>query len=201
MAVASGHLLLGRGGIAEVYLDGPAAVKTMRKALLVALRAVRSVRQEKEALGAASESPAPFIAKLLSTSQDDQYIYLRMEAVLATPTAVVQLRQLMTSHGSLPPVPTARLLLCLLAAADHLHSRQIAHRDLKPENIVLTADGQPRVVDFGSARLLASGTRASTLCGTLAYQAPEMVRHEPPCRRTAVHRRARSLLHLGRRAL
>jgi formylglycine-generating enzyme required for sulfatase activity len=64
-----------------------------------------------------------------------------------------------------------------LARAMHLaHSRNVVHRDLKPANILLTADGTPKITDFGLARQLDSEsgeTQAGAVMGTPSYMAPE----------------------------
>ena len=58
----------------------------------------------------------------------------------------------------------------------HAHRHGIVHRDLKPSNILLTADGVPKITDFGLAKLLDSDsgqTPTEALIGTPGYMAPE----------------------------
>jgi len=66
-------------------------------------------------------------------------------------------------------------------AVQHAHQRGIVHRDLKPNNIPIDQNGQPKILDFGVARIIggemeaAPPTDAGDLVGTLAYMSPEQV--------------------------
>ncbi len=55
----------------------------------------------------------------------------------------------------------------------HAHQRGILHRDIKPSNILLSAEGQPFLLDFNVAQEMASDNTVAILGGTVAYAAPE----------------------------
>jgi WD40 repeat protein len=78
-----------------------------------------------------------------------------------------------------------RLVALVCDAVHHAHQRGVIHRDLKPANILVPPDGQPRVLDFGVARLVGdaglstSVTQVGQLVGTLPYMSPEQVAGDP----------------------
>jgi serine/threonine protein kinase len=72
------------------------------------------------------------------------------------------------------------------AAVSYAHQNLVVHRDLKPGNILVTAAGEPKLLDFGVAKLLADGGDPSTAptatllpALTPAYASPEQVKNEP----------------------
>jgi tRNA A-37 threonylcarbamoyl transferase component Bud32 len=74
------------------------------------------------------------------------------------------------------PREAAALVEQVARAIDEAHRQGIVHRDLKPSNILLTADGTPKVADFGLAKMLKvdSGlTETQVVLGTPQYMAPE----------------------------
>ncbi|MCC5865628.1 MAG: serine/threonine protein kinase [Wenzhouxiangella sp.] len=73
------------------------------------------------------------------------------------------------------------LFLKVCEAVDYAHRHMVIHRDLKPSNILVTDEGEPRLLDFGIARLLVPDqdletlTRTRDTALTLAYASPEQI--------------------------
>lgn len=78
-----------------------------------------------------------------------------------------------------------RLLASICDAVHHAHQRGLIHRDLKPSNVIVDANGQPKILDFGIARITDSDSQATRetnvgqLVGTLPYMSPEQVMADP----------------------
>ncbi|HVS38481.1 MAG TPA: serine/threonine-protein kinase [Gemmataceae bacterium] len=74
------------------------------------------------------------------------------------------------------PRPPAGLVETLAQAVHLAHKAGVVHRDLKPGNVLLTAEGQPKVTDFGLAKKLddaAGPTQSNAILGTPSYMAPQ----------------------------
>jgi serine/threonine protein kinase len=73
------------------------------------------------------------------------------------------------------PRDAAHLVETLARAVHAAHQEHVIHRDLKPANVLLTADGPPKVTDFGLARMLDEAGQTSTgvVLGTPSHLAPE----------------------------
>lgn len=84
------------------------------------------------------------------------------------------------TRRSLDVRQTLELFARVCDAVHHGHQRGVIHRDLKPDNILVDADGNPKVIDFGVARVLNAGitpdtmhTRDGQVLGTFGYMSPE----------------------------
>ncbi len=72
-----------------------------------------------------------------------------------------------------------QLFLHVCHAVDHAHRNLIVHLDLKPSNILVTENGIPKLLDFGTSKLLhLDGRFTSTQLATPSYASPEQLRHE-----------------------
>jgi protein kinase-like protein len=73
-----------------------------------------------------------------------------------------------------------RLTAKVAEALHHAHQRQIVHRDVKPANIMVLPSGQPKLMDFGIAKIPAAQlTSAGEFFGTPSYMSPEQATGEP----------------------
>ena len=89
------------------------------------------------------------------------------------------LRDLIKSHGAMPPQTVAWLGSQVSAGIAAVHNAGVVHRDIKPENILIdssTSPGTPKIADFGVASICdsAAATRTATDAGTPLYMAPEV---------------------------
>ncbi|HKI01661.1 MAG TPA: protein kinase [Thermoanaerobaculia bacterium] len=168
---------IGRGGSATVYLaDQQGQGFTRRVALKVVDRwtdasLTRRFHAEQHILATLEH---PGIARLYDAGiAPSGRPYLAMELVEGE-TLLESCRQAGT-----PLRERLTLLLAVLAAVEHAHAAGVVHRDLKPGNILVSARGEPKLVDFGIARLHSEETtHTQHRAMTLSYASPEQVRGE-----------------------
>lgn len=177
---------LGSGGMGTVY-----EAHQERPQRRVALKILRSVARTRD-LRRRFEHEADVLARLqhpgiaqvfgageaVATPFGGQVSYIAMELVRGRP---------ITDHArDLPLRERVDLVRRVCLAVQHAHERGVVHRDLKPANILADAYGQPKVLDFGVARLVdvdhtltTMQTGAGQLIGTLAYMSPEQISGDP----------------------
>jgi tetratricopeptide (TPR) repeat protein len=178
--------LLGRGGMGAVYLahraDGEFEQKVAIKLIdlpLVTATFRERFRQERQILAGLQH---PYIARLLDggvTGSGDPYLV--MEFVDGVPIQQFCERENLSLRLRL------KLFLEVCEAVQFAHQNFVVHRDLKPDNILVAADGTPRLLDFGTAKLLSpsyaaagSGlTREGYQSFTPQYASPEQVLGKP----------------------
>jgi serine/threonine-protein kinase len=165
--------LLGQGGMGVVYkawhlrLQRPVAVKMLLAGAYAKPQELERFLREAETVAGLRH---PNIVQVHEAGDVDGRPYFTMEFVEGGSLA----QQL---AGTPQPARQAAALVAKVAEAVQVaHQGGIVHRDLKPANILLTADGTPKITDFGLARRLEGGARLTQTgvpVGTPSYMAPE----------------------------
>jgi serine/threonine-protein kinase len=170
--------VLGCGGMGVVYkarqraLDRVVAVKMLPPGAFAGSRELGRFRQETAALACLRH---PNIVQVYDAGDVDGRPYFVMEYVEGGNLAWK------LAGAPQPARRAAELLATLAEAVEAAHRAGVVHRDLKPANVLLTADGTPKVSDFGLARRLEGGeglTRSGAAVGTPSYMAPEQAEGE-----------------------
>lgn len=170
---------LGAGGMGEVWLaervDGGFEQLVAIKWLGVTLRADAHARFEQErAILARLDHPG--IARIVDGGSLDGTPWFAMEYVAGEPLDAY------IERVKPPLVLVLQLLIKVCEAVQVAHQNLIVHRDIKPSNVLIDRDGQPRLVDFGVAKLLDSApalTQQTHAPLTYAYAAPEQISNSP----------------------
>ncbi len=178
---------IGEGGMGVVYraydevLHRDVAVKVVKKDADLDASASQRLLHEARA---SSSLAHPNICTIYEVGETDGELYIVMELIEGKSLHA------MCADAGLPPESVLRYGVQIASALARAHDRGIIHRDLKTANIVVTSDGLAKVLDFGLAKQVESGTSlgatwsfatvqdASSISGTLLYMAPELLRGE-----------------------
>lgn len=172
--------VLGEGGMGIVYVAEQkhpprrVALKMIRPSLASA-SALRRFEVEARTLARLQH---PGIAQIYDAGEieldGERRAYLAMELVDGA------LLGAFAARADVDDAQRMQVLVALCIAVHHAHQKGVIHRDLKPGNVIVDADGRPRVLDFGVARLVddpasltTQDTLAARLVGTLPYMSPE----------------------------
>ena len=165
---------LGRGGMGVVYHARQASLGR-EVALKIILAGAHAGRSERARFRVEAETAArlkhPHIVPIYEIGEQGQLPYLALEFVEGG-----SLAQAMAARP-LAPDQAARMIETLARAMDYVHQHGVVHRDLKPANVLLTAEGIPKITDFGLAKWLdapsGQATQSGAVLGTPSYMAPE----------------------------
>ncbi len=172
---------IGRGGLGAVYLAARAddeyrkqvAIKLVRRGLDTE-DILRRFRNERQIL---AQLDHPNIARLIDGgTTDDGLPYFVMDYVDGEPINAY------CDANALPTTERLTLFRKVCAAVTYAHQNLVIHRDLKPSNILVTQEGEPKLLDFGIAKLLSAGDELFTQTipalrvMTPEYASPEQVK-------------------------
>ncbi len=177
---------IGQGGMGAVYravraddqYQKQVAIKLIRAGFDTRLALAR-FRSERQILATLEH---PNIARLLDGgAADDGSPYCVMELVEGIP-----IHEYCDAH-KLSITERLRLFRTVCSAIQYAHQSLVVHRDLKPANILVTADGVPKVLDFGIAKILDAKSFGAEVEPTIEfsrmltpeYASPEQVRGDP----------------------
>jgi serine/threonine protein kinase len=151
----------------QVSLDRVVALKMIRAGWLASPEEVQRFRREAAAVARLRH---PNIVHVYDFGEHNGLAYISME--------FIEGGDLSQKLGGtpLPPRQAAGLMETLARAMHHAHQRGIIHCDVKPANVLLTADGTPKITDFGLAKRVEGGaglTQSGAIVGTPIYMAPE----------------------------
>lgn len=181
--------LIGRGGMAEVYLG-----RDKRLSRTVAIKLLRSdiaedptfqARFRREAQSAAALNH-PAIVGVYDFGEE---VVTRADGSTQTvPYLVMEyvqghtVRELLSEGEAVPIDEAGEIVSGVLQALGYSHRNGIVHRDIKPGNIMLTNTGEVKVMDFGIARAIEDSavtvTQTHAVVGTAQYLSPEQARGE-----------------------
>jgi hypothetical protein len=177
--------LIGEGGMGAVYeaeQDQPRRTVALKviKPGLAGPELLRRFAQESQALGRLQH---PGIAQIYDAGTADtgygSQPYFAMEFIRGQALSAYADERRLDGRRRL------ELMVKVCDAVHHAHQRGLIHRDLKPGNILVDDSGQPKILDFGVARVTDSDAQATMqtdvgqLVGTLAYMSPEQVLADP----------------------
>ncbi|WP_281915588.1 serine/threonine-protein kinase [Caldimonas thermodepolymerans] len=172
---------LGEGGLGTVYaaqdplLSRLVAIKTVSLDLSPEARERFTAMFLNEARAAAGLNH-PHIVTVFDAGTSPQGAYIAMELLKGK-----DLRQLLKEGWRPSPVEAALLVRRVADALAYAHAKGVVHRDIKPANIFMVGRTQPKVLDFGIARVASQQDDADDFAaGSPYYMAPEQVKQTQP---------------------
>jgi serine/threonine-protein kinase len=175
---------LGAGGLGVVYLatrvDGNTlvAVKVLRDGAFIAGEPLRRFLMERQLIARLSH---PHIARIVDRgiTADGAPFFVMPHYPGGTLAARL-------ASGPLALADALRLARQVAEALHAAHAEGVIHRDVKPANVLLDEHGDAQLADFSISRLHEPETHASTVVGTMAYVAPELLHGHPADARTDI---------------
>ena len=171
--------LVGKGAFGKVIIvrylnnDKIYAMKILKKEEIINRKQINHAKTERLLL---EKLIHPFIVKLQFAFQDSKKLYLVTE-FLQGGELFFHIRTKKCFKESTTKFYMSQIFL----AIDYMHKNVYIYRDLKPENILIDKEGYIKLTDFGLSKMISNGLDINvrnTICGTLDYMAPEIIKGE-----------------------
>jgi predicted Ser/Thr protein kinase len=187
---------LGHGAMGVVFLAKDqllfrdVALKKLTAGLNRDQNIITRFQQEARALAQLSH---PNIVQIYDLVQEADQYWIAMEYVEGT-----DLGTLIERKGHYPANDAVGICVQIAEAMDYAHNRGVVHRDFKPSNVLINQDGEPKVMDFGLAKLAHSSlaTMEGSLLGSPAFMSPEQARGETADPRSDIYAMGVTLFQL-----
>ncbi|XP_048581828.1 ribosomal protein S6 kinase-related protein isoform X2 [Nematostella vectensis] len=147
------------------------AMKILNKAAIIKADAVQQCKEEVNIQ--MKLKSFPFLVKTFYTWQTKHNLFIVSDFVDGS-----DLFTLWKQDQVLPEELVKLYVAELALTLDFLHANGVIYRDLKLENVLLDRNGHAKIIDFGLSKLVTPGERRTTICGTLQYMAPEVLKGE-----------------------
>ena len=170
--------LIGTGSFGKVLLvkynsnNNLYAMKVLNKSQIKLKKQEENTKNERDLMVKLNN---PFILSIKFAFQDESKLYIVSEFLQGGDLFY----HLHHSTINLTEEVAKFYIIELILGLEFLHQNNVIFRDLKPENILLDSEGHIRISDFGLSKILEnSRDKAYTLCGTLKYLAPEILKNK-----------------------
>ena len=170
--------LIGTGSLGKVILvrykknKNIYAMKELSKSKIKINKQEENSKSERDLM---IELNSPFIVNIKFAFQDETKLYIVSEFLQGGD----MFYHMHHSTINFTESTVKFYIIELILAIEFLHENNVIYRDLKPENILMNSEGHIKISDFGlSKKLENQKDKAYTLCGTLQYLAPEILKNK-----------------------
>ena len=170
--------LIGTGSLGKVILvrykknKNIYAMKELSKSKIKINKQEENSKSERDLM---IELTSPFILNIKFAFQDETKLYIVSEFLQGGD----MFYHMHHSTINFTESTVKFYIIELILAIEFLHENNVIYRDLKPENILMNSEGHIKISDFGlSKKLENQKDKAYTLCGTLQYLAPEILKNK-----------------------
>jgi len=171
--------IISRGGQSEIWLVEKNGMKFAAKIPIIPIyetpvleeidRKIRRIRHEIEIWKRLNHRNIAKVIEIITV----KYVDIELPCIIME-YCEKNLREVIMEKGKLNPKEAISIIIKLLDALEYAHQQGIIHRDLKPENILI-CNGEPKISDWGIAKIISESFTGTIKLATPLYSAPEQL--------------------------